>query len=220
VKRVSGLGAVLVVIMLGAAACGGGGAGASGGTNSAKKKVHVAASAAPSVTVMVADSPMGKILVDADGHTLYEFDHDTPTSSACTGACASLWPALIVSGTPHAGAGIDAAKLGVLTVTAGSQVTYAGHPLHTFANDHAPGDLTGQGFGGVWWVVGADGQKIATPTATTATAPATTVPPTSEPGPEQTSPPQTDPAPAPQPTDPPKTQPPPSTSPGTGGIAF
>jgi predicted lipoprotein with Yx(FWY)xxD motif len=69
-----------------------------------------------------------KIVVDANGHSLYEFDLDTPTTSACTGACTNLWPALLVSGTPHAGTGIDAAKLAVLAVTAGSQVTYAGHP--------------------------------------------------------------------------------------------
>ena len=158
-KRISSLGGVLLVIVLGAAACGGG---SSEGTVRTKKRLDGAASSAP--TVMVADSPLGKILVDADGHALYEFDQDTPMTPACTGACASLWPALIVSGTPRAGTGIDAEKLGVLAVTSGSEVTYAGHPLHTFANDHTPGDVTGQGFGGLWWVVGADGRKITTPT--------------------------------------------------------
>jgi len=232
VKRVSGLVGILVVIVLGAAACGGGGgADASGGTHKAKKNVHVAAPAAPSTaaaTVMIANSPLGKILVDAQGHTLYEYDHDTATTSTCTGACATLWPALLVSGTPHAGTGADAAKLGVLSTAAGSEVTYSGHPLHTFANDHAAGDATGQGFGGVWWVVGADGQKITTPNPTTATVPTTTAPSTPAAGPAETPPPSAAPEtappatspPAPEPTAPPRNQPPPTTSAGSGGVAF
>ncbi len=223
-KRISGLVVVLVTLALGAAACGGGGASASGGANTAKKRVHTAGSATPSATVMVADSSLGKILVDTNGRTLYAFDHDTPTMSACTDACANLWPALVVSGAPHAGAGIDTAKLGVLTVPAGSQVTYAGHPLYTFANDHAAGDVTGEGIGGVWWVVGADGEKIATAAATPTTpTPTTAAPPTAPPAtsaqtsPPPTAAPETDPPPtsppAPQPTAPPATQPPPTTNP-------
>jgi predicted lipoprotein with Yx(FWY)xxD motif len=224
VKRVSCLGVVLMVIALGAAACGGGNAAVSSGAKRAKRNVQPAATAAPSATVMVADSPLGKILVDANGHTLYEFDQETATSAACSAACATLWPALIVSGSPHGGTGIDAGKLGVLAIGAGSEVTYGGHPLHTFANDHAAGDVTGQGFGGVWWVLGADGQKITTPTST----PGTTVPATTPPQPARTSPPETvapETAPAtspppPQPTSPPKNEPPATTSPGTGGVAF
>jgi predicted lipoprotein with Yx(FWY)xxD motif len=208
VKRISGLGVLLVAIALGTAACGSGST--SVGTNKAKKSVPAAA-AAPA-TLKLADSTLGKILVDANGRTLYQFDHDTPTTSACTGPCATLWPPLIVSGSPHAGPGVNASALGVLTAAGGSQVTYAGHPLYTFANDHAVGDVAGQGFGGVWWVVGADGQKIAA-----TAAPATTVPPTSPPqtaapatAPPATAPPATSP-PEPQPTAPPATQPSPPT---------
>jgi predicted lipoprotein with Yx(FWY)xxD motif len=202
VKRIWGLGVVLVAIALATAACGSGSS-TSVGTNKAKKSVHAAA-AAPA-TVKLADSSLGKILVDANGRTLYQFDHDTPTTSACTGPCASLWPPLMVSGTPHAGPGVKASALGVLTVAGGSQVTYAGHPLYMFANDHAAGDVTGQGFGGFWWVVGADGNKIA-PAAAPAT---TTVPPTAAPqtAAPETTPPATSP-PQPQPTAPPATQPP------------
>jgi len=224
VKRVAGLGAVLSVIVLGVAACGGGGTSVSSGVKRAKTHVQPAATAAPTPTIMTADSPLGKILVDANGHTLYEFDHDTSTASACTDACAAVWPALLVSGTPHAGTGVDAAKLGVLAVAAGSGVTYAGHLLHTFAN-HAAGDVTGQGFGGLWWVVAPDGQKITMPTSTVAT----TVPTSPQAGPAPTAAPQTaapdtaPPAtspPAPQPTTPPKTAPPATSPPSGGGVAF
>ena len=33
-------------------------------------------------------------------------------------------------------------------------------PLYRFAGDAAPGDINGQGSGGVWFVVGADGKLI------------------------------------------------------------
>jgi predicted lipoprotein with Yx(FWY)xxD motif len=228
VKRVPALGVVLLAIVVGAAACGGGGASVSSGATRTKKHVQPAATAAPSATVMTADTPLGKILVDANGRAVYAFDHDTAMASGCTDACATLWPALLVSGTPHAGPGVDVAKLGVLAVPAGSAVTYAGHLLHTFANDHAPGDVTGQGFAGLWWVVGSDGQKITTPAPTAAT----TVPPTpqpAQPAPPETAAPETAPPatspPTPQPTNPPKTAPPATTPPATtppsgGGVAF
>jgi predicted lipoprotein with Yx(FWY)xxD motif len=42
------------------------------------------------------------------------------------------------------------------------QITVNGLPLYLYAPDEAPGDVTGQGVGGVWWVVGPDGAKIDT----------------------------------------------------------
>ena len=43
------------------------------------------------------------------------------------------------------------------------QVTYAGHPLYTYAGDAKPGDVQGQGldqFGAEWYVLAPSGQKI------------------------------------------------------------
>ncbi|HEX9505075.1 MAG TPA: hypothetical protein VGA62_03610, partial [Acidimicrobiia bacterium] len=186
----SGFFAALLCLALLAAACGGGGSSVSSGKSKAGKKSAAATSstAPANATVKLADSSLGKILVDVNGRTLYELDRDTATSATCTGACTSIWPPLTVSGTPTAGTGLDAAKLATLDGPNGHQVTYGGHPLYTFANDKAAGDVNGQGFaGGVWWVVGADGQKLTT--AATTTAPATT-PPTAAP---QTAPPATSP---------------------------
>ena len=45
--------------------------------------------------VAVAKSPLGRILVDSKGITLYDFVKDKGTTSACYGACAALWPPLI-----------------------------------------------------------------------------------------------------------------------------
>lgn len=91
----------------------------------------------------------------ADGHTLYENSVDSPTSTKCTGPCASLWPP--VSGPASASSGVTASDLGTITRSDGSkQATYQGHPLYEFTGDKAAGDMTGDGvadLGGTWHVV-------------------------------------------------------------------
>jgi predicted lipoprotein with Yx(FWY)xxD motif len=113
-------------------------------------------------TVALRDTPLGKVLVDGNGRTLYLRDSDTATQVTCTGACATIWPPVISSGSPQAAPGLDSSKLGTVTGANGVQVTYNGHPLYLFAQDSAAGDTKGQGVGGVWWVISADGQKAAT----------------------------------------------------------
>jgi predicted lipoprotein with Yx(FWY)xxD motif len=55
-------------------------------------------------------------------------------------------------------------KLGSMTRTDGrAQVTYAGHPLYTYAGDSRSGDTAGQGlaqFGAEWYVLAPSGHKI------------------------------------------------------------
>jgi predicted lipoprotein with Yx(FWY)xxD motif len=103
-----------------------------------------AATAAPATadanaTVKVArDAKLGDILVDNTGRTLYLFENDRGTTSACTGACANAWPALRAA-APTAGAGLDGSKIG----TANGQVTYAGHLLYFYSGDGKPGDTIG-----------------------------------------------------------------------------
>jgi predicted lipoprotein with Yx(FWY)xxD motif len=113
--------------------------------------------------VAVADTDLGSVLVDAEGRTLYVFDNDQGSTSSCEGDCATTWPPLATDGEPTAGDGIDAALLGTTERSDGTtQVTYDGHPLYTFNGDTAAGNTNGQGVGGIWWVVGPDGQKITT----------------------------------------------------------
>ena len=103
----------------------------------------------------------GGFLVDANGMTLYLFTKDTTSASTCSGGCATNWPPLTVTGQPVAGTGVDASLLGTTTRADGSiQVTYNGHPLYYYKNDHAAGDKTGQGVGGVWYVVAATGDAM------------------------------------------------------------
>ena len=111
--------------------------------------------------VAVAETDLGEVVVDADGMTLYVFDNDQGTTSTCEGGCAEQWPPLETEGEPTAGDGVDAALLGTTDRTDGTtQVTYDGRPLYTYAPDGAAGDTTGQGVGGVWWVVAPDGEPV------------------------------------------------------------
>jgi predicted lipoprotein with Yx(FWY)xxD motif len=111
-------------------------------------------------TVKLSSSSLGKILTTGDGMTLYLFTPDTGTKSTCTGGCASAWPALK---GPATGDGVEADDLGTTTRDDGStQVTFYGHPVYTYAGDAAPGDVTGQGTGGKWYVIDADGNAVKT----------------------------------------------------------
>src|SRR5437016_128341 len=62
--------------------------------------------------VSTASTSLGTVLVDSRGRTLYLFKADQGTESACSGACASAWPPLRVSGKPAVGGGATASKLG------------------------------------------------------------------------------------------------------------
>ena len=114
--------------------------------------------------VHIAKSPLGGILVDSKGITLYDFVKDKGTTSACYGACAALWPPLTTKGKPLAGPGVRKSLLGTTKRKDGTlEVTYGGHPLYYFVTDRKPGQTTGQGvnqFGGPWWVLSAAGKEI------------------------------------------------------------
>jgi predicted lipoprotein with Yx(FWY)xxD motif len=91
------------------------------------------------------------VLTNARGYTLYLFGPDTPTTSACSGACLAYWPPVI--GTPVLPSGTPG-TLGVIRRSNGSiQATYNGHPLYSYIGDRAPGQANGNGVtlnGGVW----------------------------------------------------------------------
>jgi predicted lipoprotein with Yx(FWY)xxD motif len=139
-----------------------------------------APAAAPAATnVKTAQTSLGTILVDANGMTLYGFTKDEAGTPTCNDACARAWPPSLVNGIPTAGEGIDPTLVTAVPRADGSQMLKVGKwPLYLFSGDAAPGDVNGQGSGGVWFVVGADGKLIkeagaaAAPAPTTAPAPA------------------------------------------------
>ena len=112
------------------------------------------------VTVELTDSDLGQILT-YEGMTLYTFMPDNGGKSTCNGGCATTWPPLVSDGTPTVGDGLDDALFATATRDDGDeQVTVDGWPLYTYAGDAAAGDTNGQGVGGVWYIVGADGTAI------------------------------------------------------------
>jgi predicted lipoprotein with Yx(FWY)xxD motif len=110
-------------------------------------------------------SGVGKVLVDAEGMTLYYFQKDQKGSgkSKCEGACAEAWPPLTTEGEPEAVKGVKASMLGTIEREDGStQVTYAGWPLYTFVEDQKPGEDNGtdsKAFGASWYPLHSNGQK-------------------------------------------------------------
>ena len=86
------------------------------------------------------------ILTNADGMSLYTFDPDTATSSACNDGCAQNWPPLFADECDHANGDFS-----VISRADGSaQWAYKGKPLYLWVNDSEPGDTTGDGVGGKW----------------------------------------------------------------------
>jgi predicted lipoprotein with Yx(FWY)xxD motif len=133
------------------------------GSASASPAPPTTASGKPA-TVGIANSSIGKILVNSKGRTLYLFQKDTGARSACTGACAKNWPPLLASGKPTLGSGARASLIGTANRSAGRpQVTYNGHPLYLFVGDHKAGDTNGQGvnaFGAGWYALSQAGAQV------------------------------------------------------------
>jgi predicted lipoprotein with Yx(FWY)xxD motif len=134
----------------------------------------------------VRSTALGTILTDGRGFTLYAFEADQGTTSACSGACAAAWPpATATSSSPQVGTGVTQSLVGQTRRADGtSQLTYAGHPVYLFVHDSAPGATTGQGlqaFGARWDALTPAGQELTT--AGPAPTPAPSAAPTPAPAP-------------------------------------
>ena len=114
--------------------------------------------------VSLAKTGIGTVLVDQRGRTLYLFEKDRNGISACNTSCLRYWPPLTSRAIPRAGKGVQQSLLRLGRTHNGvRQVTYAGHPLYAFVGDRRPGQTAGEGldeFGGGWYVLSANGQKI------------------------------------------------------------
>jgi predicted lipoprotein with Yx(FWY)xxD motif len=171
--RMFSLAAVAVVGALLLAACGSSGSSSSGTSGSSgasstpsyggtASKAPTSSGAAAAVTTNT--SSLGTFLVDAKGRALYLWDADHGSMSTRTGACAQAWPPVTTTSTPKASGAVKASLLGTTKRADGSrEVTYAGHPLYTFAGDTQAGQTTGEGsngFGAPWWVVTPAGKAL------------------------------------------------------------
>jgi predicted lipoprotein with Yx(FWY)xxD motif len=114
-------------------------------------------------TLSVAHSEtVGTIVTDADGFTLYRFDHDSahPSASTCTGMCATTWPPAVITSSTVTLSGVDKSAVGSILRPDGTrQLTVGGWPVYEYSKDTAQGDVNGQGVGGVWAAVTPTGAK-------------------------------------------------------------
>jgi predicted lipoprotein with Yx(FWY)xxD motif len=137
-----------------------------GGDDNDSAATASAAAGTSSATVSVANTGLGKVLVDSKGRTLYLFEKDSGTKSACTGGCTGQWPPVRTSGKPTVGSGLTKSSIGTTQRSDGKpQVTYDGHPLYEFEGDSNAGDTNGQGinaYGALWYVVSPSGNAITT----------------------------------------------------------
>jgi predicted lipoprotein with Yx(FWY)xxD motif len=128
--------------------------------------------AAPARTqVSMRSTTLGSVLVDSRGHTLYVFDLDRGTKSACTGACTASWHAFLTSTKPVALHGVGASKLGMAKRASGkSQVTFMGHPLYFYVGDTKAGNVRGASIAH-WAAFSPTGAKLRDAAATTTSPP-------------------------------------------------
>ena len=94
-------------------------------------------------------------LTNAAGRTLYDLTADTPTSTACSGSCTTIWFPLLTTGAPSSATPLPH-QVSVLADANGQQVEYDCHLLYAFSGDTAAGQAHGEGivsFGGTWHVV-------------------------------------------------------------------
>ena len=122
-------------------------------------------SSAPSTSaadLSVAQSTAGQIVVGAQGLSVYFFAKDTKDSgtSACTAGCATSWPPVTSTSATPTVSGVTG-KVGTIPAANGKmQVTINGMPIYYYSKDQAAGDITGQGVGGVWYLVSPSGEMI------------------------------------------------------------
>jgi predicted lipoprotein with Yx(FWY)xxD motif len=122
---------------------------------------------------------LGKVLATRSGRTLYLYTPDAKNKSNCYTGCAGFWPPLMAKGTLHAGTGVKARFLATTKRRNGKrQVTYRGHPLYQYTGDSRSGQVNGQGYESIWYVVNASGNAVkhapaggSTSTPTTTTSP-------------------------------------------------
>lgn len=114
----------------------------------------------PFYTLMAANKEgIGNYLVDPDGMALYYFMNDvrgdaaTQAKSNCTGICLANWPLFHID-EAIAPSLLKNGDFSEITRADGSkQSVYKGRPLYYYIQDTASGDVKGEGFGNVWFLV-------------------------------------------------------------------
>lgn len=114
---------------------------------------------APPFLEAVAVPGYGTVLASSKGFSLYALSSERGSKQACSGACLSVWPPVLVGSkvkTVSLGAGVTGHIGFVQRGATKKQVTLNGYPLFFFAKDTGPRQSHGEGiaaFGGTWTLV-------------------------------------------------------------------
>jgi predicted lipoprotein with Yx(FWY)xxD motif len=92
-------------------------------------------------------TPLGMVLADQKGMTLYVFDKDAQGKSNCNGPCATNWPPLAASADAKASGDWSVVKRD----DGQMQWAYKGKPLYAWHKDEKIGDTTGDGVANGAW---------------------------------------------------------------------
>ncbi|MCG2623572.1 hypothetical protein LVY72_16870 [Arthrobacter sp. I2-34] len=167
--NLSGAAVILAAGLIGLTGCASGGnSGSAPATQSVAPAPATPSMASPSsvpqgsAELKVADSKLGKIVVDAKGMTVYYFTKDVKDSgkSNCTGECIAAWPPVLTESDNPKVEGVTGAVGTIPTPEGKKQITINGMPIYLWVKDTAPGDTTGQDVNEVFYVVAPDGQMI------------------------------------------------------------
>jgi predicted lipoprotein with Yx(FWY)xxD motif len=150
--------AIVIALGFGAVATYGASASMRTGTNASDFKA-IGPAAATGKTISLAKGKAGIFVIGPNGHSLYVFDKDHGTKTACTGTCATYWPALTAKGAITSGPVIDRSKVGKADGQKPDQLTYYGHLLYYFKGDSAPGQTNGTKIKG-WYLLGPVGNVM------------------------------------------------------------
>jgi predicted lipoprotein with Yx(FWY)xxD motif len=144
--------AVSATALLTLSACGGAasGTGAGAGAGTPRGAAH---------HIHTATTSLGRVLVDGNGMTLYVLSADGHDHSTCSASCLQFWPAA----APGRATGLGASAGRTATPSGTAIATVGGHPVYSFALDHQPGDVKGEGvteFGGTWYAASPTGAPV------------------------------------------------------------
>lgn len=109
---------------------------------------------------------IGPLLVNHDGYTVFMFTREHAGQDVCAHikGCMHDWPPVTTADGPVAGPGVNPALLGTIPYRGKlRQVTYAGHPLHTYRLDYGRGSMMNVGnkqYGGSWYALTASAAVI------------------------------------------------------------
>jgi predicted lipoprotein with Yx(FWY)xxD motif len=115
------------------------------------------------LTLFAYKTTLGETVGSIAGIVAYTDDAEHAGHFVCTSAsCTTTWHPWLTDGVAvRAAAGVQQSQIGTVKRPDGTvQMTYGGHPLYLYAHTKNAVQANAQGAGGVWYVVGTDGNVI------------------------------------------------------------